>query len=93
MEHYLIMKTHTDKNNNSKTRTKMIHEKRDAKIEYLALIDDLKARISFLYSVPYEEFEIEDFGSVIQKEDYYSFNDWYTNKKFEIKLYKIEGEI
>ena len=87
MNHYLVVKTHVDKNDDIRTQTKLYYKQIEAQIEFLSLIDDLKARVSFLYSVPYEEFEIEDFGDIVQKNGSYEYKDFEGkhNVKIEIK--------
>ena len=87
MDHYLVLRTHVDKNDNIKTQAKLYHKQIEARVNFLALIDELKAQVAFLYSMPFEEFEIEDFGDIEEEQNYYAFKDFegIHNIKIEIK--------
>ena len=87
MNHYLVVRTHVDGNDNITTSVKIFYKQIDARIEYLSMIDHLQGQIAFLYSMPFEEFDIEDFGDIVKDNDSYSFKDFegVHNIKLEIK--------
>ena len=86
MDQYLVVKTHVDENDNIRTQTKLYYKQIEAQIEFLSFIDDLKAKVSFFYSVPYDEFEIEDFGDIIQKNRSYEYKDFEGKHNVKIEM-------
>ena len=76
MNQYLVVRTHVDRNDDIRTQAKLYYKHIEAQVEFLTLIDELKAQVSFLYSIPFEEFEIEDFGDIIRDKNYYAFKDF-----------------
>jgi hypothetical protein len=89
MNQYLVLKTHIDRYDNIKTQVKIYQEQIEARVNYLTLIQELKAQVSFLYSVPLEEFEIKDFGDVEEERDFYVFKDFEGAHNIKIELKKI----
>jgi hypothetical protein len=87
MDQYLVIKTHVDKNDNITTEAKVFYKQIDARIAYFTMIDHLYSQIAFLYSMPFEEFDIEDFGDIVRKQNSFSFKDFegMHNVKIELK--------
>ena len=87
MNQYLVLKTHVDNCDNIKTQAKIYHKQVEARVNYLSLIDGLKSQVSFLYNVPFGEFEINEFGNITEGKDFYVFKDFegVHNIRIEIK--------
>ena len=86
MNQYLITKIYVDKNDDIYTYPKLYQNQIAARVYYLSLIDELKAQVSFLYSVPFEEFAIEEFGDIIETEFSYSFKDFEGKRNIKIEF-------
>ena len=91
MERYLIIKTHVDKQERIRTSLFFYSNYEEMRCEYFKFIEKLKGQIAFKYSMPMEEFDIEEFGDVDIEDNAYAFRDLegYNNIRFEMRIINI----
>lgn len=89
MDHYLVLKTSIDNCENAKNSAKLFYNIIDAKLEFYGMIDDLKSRLAFFYSMPFEEFDIADFGDIIEKDDVFVYKDFAGIHNIKIELIRL----
>ncbi len=89
MDHYLVIKTHVDDKDDINVSSKLFYKQIDARIEYLTLIDELKAQLSLLYRAAFGEFEIEDYGDIIKTNNSYAFKDYDGLHNIKIELKRV----
>ena len=85
LNHYLVIKTEIDRNENITTDVILKYRKVEAEVEFYSLIDAFYRDLAFKEQVQFEELDIADFGDEIRNNYVFEFKDY----KGEINL-KIE---
>ena len=87
LNHYLVIKTEVDKNENITTDVIMKYRKVEAEVEFYSLIDAFYRDLAFKEQVLFEELDIADFGDEIRNNYVFEFKDYEgeTNLKIEMK--------
>ena len=87
LNHYLVIKTEVDKNENITTDVIMKYRKVEAEVEFYSLIDAFYRDLAFKEQVQFEELDIADFGDEIRNNYVFEFKDYEgeINLKIEMK--------
>ena len=87
LNHYLVIKTEVDKNENITTDAIMKYRKVEAEVEFYSLIDAFYRDLAFKEQVQFEELDIADFGDEIRNNCVFEFKDYEgeINLKIEMK--------
>ena len=87
LNHYLVIKTEVDKNENIITDVIMKYRKVEAEVEFYSLIDAFYRDLAFKEQVQFEELDIADFGDEIRNNYVFEFKDYEgeINLKIEMK--------
>ena len=87
LNHYLVIKTEVDKNENITTDAIMKYRKVEAEVEFYSLIDAFYRDLAFKEQVQFEELDIADFGDEIRSNYLFEFKDYEgeINLKIEMK--------
>ena len=87
LNHYLVIKTEVDKNENITTDAIMKYRKVEAEVEFYSLIDAFYRDLAFKEQVQFEELDIADFGDEIRNNYVFEFKDYEgeINLKIEMK--------
>ena len=87
LNHYLVIKTEVDKNENITTDAIMKYRKVEAEVEFYSLIDAFYRDLAFKEQVQFEELDIADFGDEIRSNYVFEFKDYEgeINLKIEMK--------
>ena len=87
LNHYLVIKTEVDKNENITTDVIMKYRKVEAEVEFYSLIDAFYRDLAFKEQVLFEELDIADFGDEIRNNYIFEFKDYEgeINLKIEMK--------
>ena len=87
LNHYLVIKTEVDKNENITTDAIMKYRKVEAEVEFYSLIDVFYRDLAFKEQVQFEELDIADFGDEIRNNYVFEFKDYEgeINLKIEMK--------
>ena len=73
LNHYLVIKTEVDKNENITTDAIMKYRKVEAEVEFYSLIDAFYRDLAFKEQVQFEELDIADFGDEIRNNYVFEF--------------------
>ena len=87
LNHYLVIKTEVDKNENITTDVILKYRKVEAEVEFYSLIDAFYRDLAFKEQVQFEELDIADFGDEIRNNYVFEFKDYEgeINLKIEMK--------
>ena len=87
LNHYLVIKTEVDKNENITTDVIMKYRKVEAEVEFYSLIDAFYRDLAFKEQVQFEELDIADFGDELRDNYVFEFKDYEgeINLKIEMK--------
>ena len=87
LNHYLIIITEVDKNENITTDVILKYRKVEAEVEFYSLIDAFYRDLAFKEQVQFEELDIADFGDEIRNNYVFEFKDYEgeINLKIEMK--------
>lgn len=87
LNHYLVIKTEVDRNENITTDVIMKYRKVEAEVEFYSLIDAFYRDLAFKEQVQFEELDIADFGDEIRNNYVFEFKDYEgeINLKIEMK--------
>jgi hypothetical protein len=87
LNHYLVIKTEVDRNENITTDVIIKYRKVEAEVEFYSLIDAFYRDLAFKEQVQFEELDIADFGDEIRNNYVFEFKDYEgeINLKIEMK--------
>ena len=87
LNHYLVIKTEVDRNENITTDVVLKYRKVEAEVEFYSLIDAFYRDLAFKEQVQFEELDIADFGDEIRNNYVFEFKDYEgeINLKIEMK--------
>ena len=87
LNHYLIIITEVDRNENITTDVILKYRKVEAEVEFYSLIDAFYRDLAFKEQVQFEELDIADFGDEIRNNYVFEFKDYEgeINLKIEMK--------
>ena len=87
LNHYLVIKTEVDINENITTDVILKYRKVEAEVEFYSLIDAFYRDLAFKEQVQFEELDIADFGDEIRNNYVFEFKDYEgeINLKIELK--------
>ena len=87
LNHYLVIKTEVDRNENITTDIILKYRKVEAEVEFYSLIDAFYRDLAFKEQVQFEELDIADFGDEIRNNYVFEFKDYEgeINLKIEMK--------
>lgn len=87
LNHYLVIKTEVDRNENITTDVILKYRKVEAEVEFYSLIDAFYRDLAFKEQVQFEELDIADFGDEIRNNYVFEFKDYEgeINLKIEMK--------
>ena len=87
LNHYLVIKTEVDRNENITTDVILKYRKVEAEVEFYSLIDAFYRDLAFKEQVQFEELDIADFGDEIRDNYVFEFKDYEgeINLKIEMK--------
>ena len=87
LNHYLVIKTEVDRNENITTDVILKYRKVEAEVEFYSLIDAFYRDLAFKEQVLFEELDIADFGDEIRNNYVFEFKDYEgeINLKIEMK--------
>ena len=87
LNHYLVIKTEVDRNENITTDVVLKYRKVEAEVEFYSLIDVFYRDLAFKEQVQFEELDIADFGDEIRNNYVFEFKDYEgeINLKIEMK--------
>jgi hypothetical protein len=88
MCHYVITRTFVDRDENIHTNNYLYYNEKKAFLDFEGMKDDIKAKVAFKYSVPFEEFDITEFAFEVKDTTHsfiYKDMEGDTNIKLEIK--------
>ena len=87
LNHYLVIKTEVDRNENITTDIILKYRKVEAEVEFYSLIDAFYRDLAFKEQVQFEELDIADFGDEIRDNYVFEFKDYEgeINLKIEMK--------
>lgn len=90
MNHFIITKVFIDNKDDAYITNRLFFDEQKALFEFLAMKDEIKAKVAFKYSVPFEEFDINDFASeVIDTNSCFVYKDFEGQKNIKIELQRI----
>jgi truncated hemoglobin YjbI len=88
MNHYLVIKTEVDKEENISTEVVLKYKKLEAEVEFFSMIDNFYSKvINDNKIMHFEEFNIDDFGDEKRGHFVFEFKDYEgeINLKIELK--------
>ena len=88
MNHYLVIKTEVDRNENIDTEVVLKYKKLEAEVEFFSMIDNFYSKlIQDNKIMHFEEFNITDFGDEERGHFVFEFKDYEgeINLKIELK--------
>ena len=87
LNHYLVIKTEVDRNENITTDVILKYRKVEAEVEFYSLIDSFYRDLAFKEQIPFEELDIADFGDELRDNYVFEFKDYEgeINLKIEMK--------
>ena len=88
MNHYLVIKTEVDRNENIDTEVVLKYKKLEAEVEFFSMIDKLYSKIITDNKIMhFEEFNIADYGDEERGHFVFEFKDYEgeINVKIELK--------
>ena len=87
MNHYLVMKTVVDKEENIETEVVLKYKKLEAEVEFFSMIDRLYSKIINDNKVMhFEEFDIADYGDEERGHFVFEFKDYEGEMNVKIEL-------
>lgn len=87
MNHYLVMKTVVDKEENIETEVVLKYKKLEAEVEFFSMIDRLYSKIINDNKVMhFEEFDIADYGDEKRGHFVFEFKDYEGEMNVKIEL-------
>lgn len=90
MNHFIITKVFIDSKENAYINNKLFFDEQKAVLEFLTMKDRIKAEVAFKYSVPFEDFDINDFASeVLDTNNCFIYKDFEGQENIKIELQRI----
>ena len=90
MNHYLVIKTEVDKNENINTEVVLKYKKLEAEVEFFSMIDKFYSKIIADNKVMhFEEFDIADYGDEERGYFVFEFKDYEGDINIKIELKTI----
>lgn len=87
MNHYLVMKTVVDRDENIETEVVLKYKKLEAEVEFFSMIDRLYSKIINDNNVMhFEEFDIADYGDEERGHFVFEFKDYEGEMNVKIEL-------
>jgi truncated hemoglobin YjbI len=90
MNHYLVIKTEVDKEENISTEVVLKYKKLEAEVEFFSMIDNFYSRlIQDNKIMHFEEFNVADFGDEERGHFVFEFKDYEGEINLKIELKRL----